>query len=203
VSSQLDDAPEDDRYRVRAKQGIPGAFIEVRARGDEGFVPWDRESMGELEIRGPWVSGAYFNTEEGADKFTEDGWFKTGDIVTIDPDGYVEIQDRTKDLIKSGGEWISSVALENALMAHDAVAEAAVIAIPDERWGERPIGVVVLKEDEEVTEEELTSLLAEDHPKWSLPDAIEFVDEIPHTATGKALKMELRERYKDYTPAKG
>jgi fatty-acyl-CoA synthase len=159
--------------------------------------------MGELEIRGPWVSGAYFNTEEGSEKFTEDGWFKTGDIVTIDPDGYVEIQDRTKDLIKSGGEWISSVALENALMAHDAVAEAAVIAIPDERWGERPIGVVVLKEDEEVTEEELTSLLAEDHPKWSLPDAIEFVDEIPHTATGKALKMELRERYKDYTPAKG
>ena len=203
LSSQLDEAPEDERYRVRAKQGLPGPFIELRARGDEGFVPWDGESMGELEIRGPWVSGAYFNTEEGSEKFTEDGWFKTGDIVTIDPDGYVEIQDRTKDLIKSGGEWISSVALENALMAHDAVAEAAVIAIPDERWGERPIGVVVLKEDEEVTEEELTSLLAEGHPKWSLPDAIEFVDEIPHTATGKALKMELRERYKDYTPAKG
>ena len=203
LSSQLDEAPEDERYRVRAKQGLPGPFIELRARGDEGFVPWDGESMGELEIRGPWVSGAYFNTEEGSEKFTEDGWFKTGDIVTIDPDGYVEIQDRTKDLIKSGGEWISSVALENALMAHYAVAEAAVIAIPDESWGERPIGVVVLKEDEEVTEEELTSLLAEDHPKWSLPDAIEFVDEIPHTATGKALKMELRERYKDYTPAKG
>jgi fatty-acyl-CoA synthase len=203
LSSQLDEAPEDERYRVRAKQGLPGPFIEVRARGDEGFVAWDGESMGELEVRGPWVSGAYFNTEEGSEKFTEDGWFKTGDIVTIDPDGYVEIQDRTKDLIKSGGEWISSVALENALMAHDAVAEAAVIAIPDERWGERPIGVVVLKEYEEVTEEELTSLLAEDHPKWSLPDAIEFVDEIPHTATGKALKMELRERYKDYTPAKG
>jgi fatty-acyl-CoA synthase len=203
LSSQLDEAPEDERYRVRAKQGLPGPFIELRARSDEGFVPWDGESMGELEIRGPWVSGAYFNAEEGSEKFTEDGWFKTGDIVTIDPDGYVEIQDRTKDLIKSGGEWISSVALENALMAHDAVAEAAVIAIPDERWGERPIGVVVLKEDEEVTEEELTSLLAEDHPKWSLPDAIEFVDEIPHTATGKALKMELRERYKDYQPAKG
>jgi fatty-acyl-CoA synthase len=202
-SSQLDEAPEDERYRVRAKQGRPGPFIEVRARGDEDFVPWDGETMGELEIRGPWISGAYFNTEEGSEKFTDDGWFRTGDIVTIDPNGYVEIQDRTKDLIKSGGEWISSVALENALMAHDAVAEAAVIAIPDEKWGERPIGVVVVKEDEEVTEEELISLLAEDHPKWSLPDAIEFVDEIPHTATGKALKMELRERYKDYTPAKG
>ncbi len=203
LSSVLDDAPEDERYKVRATQGLPGPFIEVRARGDEGFVPWNGETMGELEIRGPWVSGAYFNTEEGADKFTEDGWFKTGDIVTIDENGYVEIQDRTKDLIKSGGEWISSVALENTLMAHDAVAEAAVIAIPDERWGERPLGVVVLKENAEATEEELLSHLASDHPKWSLPDAIEFVDEIPHTATGKALKMALRERYSDYTPAKG
>jgi fatty-acyl-CoA synthase len=203
LSSVLDDAPEDERYKVRATQGLPGPFIEVRARGDEGFVPWDGETMGELEVRGPWVSGAYFNTEEGADKFTEDGWFKTGDIVTIDENGYVEIQDRTKDLIKSGGEWISSVALENALMANDAVAEAAVIAIPDERWGERPLGVVVLKEGAEATEEELLSHLASDHPKWSLPDAIEFVDEIPHTATGKALKMALRERYSDYTPAKG
>jgi fatty-acyl-CoA synthase len=170
LSSQMDGATEDERYRLRAKQGLPGPFIELRARGDEGFVPWDGESMGELEIRGPWVSGGYFNT---------------------------------KDLIKSGGEWISSVALENALMAHDAVAEAAVVAIPHQRWGERPLGVVVLKEGEEATEEELISHLAEEHPKWSLPDAIEFVDEIPHTATGKALKMELRERYKDYTPAKG
>ena len=203
LSSLVDDAPEDEQYKVRATQGLPGPFIEVRARGDEGFVPWDGESMGELEIRGPWVSGAYFNTEEGADKFTEDGWFKTGDIVTIDENGYVEIQDRTKDLIKSGGEWISSVALENGLMAHDAVAEAAVIAVPNERWGERPLGVVVLKEDAEATEEELLSHLASSHPKWSLPDAIEFVDEIPHTATGKALKMALRERYSDYTPAKG
>jgi fatty-acyl-CoA synthase len=203
LSSQFDDLSEDEKYRIRARQGLPGPFIELRARADEGFVPWDGESMGELEIRGPWVSGAYYNTEEGSDKFTEDGWFKTGDIVTIDPSGYVEIQDRTKDLIKSGGEWISSVALENALMAHDAVAEAAVVAISHEKWGERPLGVVVLKEGEEATEEELISFLAEDHPKWSLPDAIEFVDEIPHTATGKALKMELRERYKDYTPAKG
>jgi fatty-acyl-CoA synthase len=203
LSSQMDEEPEDERYRIRATQGLPGAFIEVRARGDEGFVPWDGESMGELEVRGPWVSGAYFNTEEGSDKFTDDGWFRTGDIVTIEPSGYVEIQDRTKDLIKSGGEWISSVALENSLMAHDAVAEAAVIAVPDERWGERPLGVVVLKEGAEATEEELLSHLASDHPKWSLPDAIEFVEEIPHTATGKALKMALRERYSDYTSAKG
>jgi fatty-acyl-CoA synthase len=203
LSSKMDEEPEDERYRIRATQGLPGAFIEVRARGDEGFVPWDGESMGELEVRGPWVSGAYFNTEEGSDKFTDDGWFRTGDIVTIEPSGYVEIQDRTKDLIKSGGKWISSVALENSLMAHDAVAEAAVIAFPDERWGERPLGVVVLKEGAEATEQELLSHLESDHPRWSLPDAIEFVDEIPHTATGKALKIALRERYSDYTSAKG
>ena len=204
LSTLFDEAPEDERYRVRAKQGLPGAFIELRARGHEDeFIPWDGETMGELEIRGPWVSGAYFNTEEGSEKFTVDGWFKTGDIVTIDPNGYVEIQDRTKDLIKSGGEWISSVALENGLIAHEAVAEAAVIAIPDQRWQERPLGVVVLKEGAEATGEDLISHLAADHPEWSLPDAIEFVEEIPHTATGKVLKMELRKRYKDYTPAKG
>jgi fatty-acyl-CoA synthase len=203
LSSQMDEEPEDERYRIRATQGLPGSFIEVRARGEEGFVPWDGESMGELEVKGPWVSGTYFNTEEDSDKFTEDGWFRTGDIVTIEPGGYVEVQDRTKDLIKSGGEWISSVALENSLMAHDAVAEAAVIAVQNEMWGERPLGVVVLKEGAEASEEDLISHLATDHPKWSLPDAIEFVEEIPHTATGKALKMALRERFSDYTPAAG
>jgi fatty-acyl-CoA synthase len=202
LTSQTQSATEDEKYRIRAKQGIPGPFIEIRARGDEGFVPWDGESMGELEIAGPWVSGSYYGDED-QDKFTEDGWFKTGDIVTIDPDGYVEIEDRTKDLIKSGGEWISSVALENALMAHDAVAEAAVIAIPDEKWQERPLGIVILEEGKSATAEELIDHLAADHPRWSLPDAIEFVDEIPRTATGKFLKRELRERYKDYTPARG
>ena len=191
---------EDDLYRLRAKQGTPGPFVEIRARGDDGFIPWDGESMGELELRGPWVAGSYFGDED-PEKFTDDGWFRTGDIVTIDPDGFVEIQDRTKDLIKSGGEWISSVALENALMAHDAVAEAAVIAIPDEKWQERPLGVVVLREGQQATADELQNSLAEQFPKWYLPEAIEFVDEIPHTATGKALKMKLREQFEGYTPA--
>lgn len=200
LTSEKSALPEDEKYRVRATQGIPGPFIEVRARGDEGFAPWDGESMGELEVRGPWVSGAYFKDED-PDKFTEDGWFRTGDIVTIDPSGYVEIQDRTKDLIKSGGEWISSVALENDLMAHDAVAEAAVIAIPSEKWQERPLGVVVLEEGKSATEEELISHLAGSHPRWALPDAIEFVEEIPRTAAGKFLKRALREQFKDYTPA--
>jgi fatty-acyl-CoA synthase len=178
-------------------------FVEVRARGDEGFVRWDGETMGELEVRGPWVANSYFNTEEGAEKFTEDDWFRTGDIVTVDEHGFIEIQDRDKDLVKSGGEWISSVALENALMAHPAVAEAAVIAIDDEKWDERPLAVVVLKEGEEVTPEELRKHLEGDFAKFWLPEAYEFVDEIPKTATGKFLKMRLRERFRNYTVAKG
>ncbi|MBD0358647.1 MAG: long-chain fatty acid--CoA ligase [Rubrobacter sp.] len=198
LTGDLLEAPEDEQYKYRAKQGFPLPFIEIRGRGDDGLIPWDGEAMGELEVRGPWVASSYFNTEEGSDKFTEDGWFKTGDIVTIEPGGYVEIRDRDKDLVKSGGEWISSVDLENALMGHEAVAEAAVIAIPHEKWDERPLAIVVLKEGQEVTAEELLSHLEGDFAKWQLPDAVEFVDEIPRTATGKFLKMELREQFKDY-----
>ena len=200
LTTEKEDLPEDEKYRIRSTQGIPGPFIEVRARGDEGFVPWDGDSMGELEIRGPWVSGAYYKDED-PDKFTDDGWFRTGDIVSIAPGGYMEIQDRTKDLIKSGGEWISSVALENELMAHEAVAEAAVIAVPSEKWQERPLGVVVLEEGKSATEEDLIAHLARSHAKWSLPDSIEFVEEIPRTAAGKFLKRALREQFKDYAPA--
>jgi acyl-CoA synthetase (AMP-forming)/AMP-acid ligase II len=198
LDSELLEAPKDEQYRQRAKQGRPVPFIEVRARNDEGFVPWDGETLGELEVRGPWVSKSYFNTEEGDEKFIGDGWFKTGDIVTIDPDGYIEIRDRDKDLVKSGGEWISSVDLENALMGHEAVAEAAVIAIPHEKWDERPLAVVVLKEGQDATPDELLSHLEGDFAKWQLPDAVEFVDEIPRTATGKFLKMKLREQFADY-----
>ena len=198
LTSELLEAPEDEQYKYRAKQGFPLPFIEIRARGDEGFIPWDGEAMGELEVRGPWVANSYFNTDEGSDKFTEDGWFKTGDIVTIEPRGYVEIRDRDKDLVKSGGEWISSVDLENAIMGHEAVAEASVIAIPHEKWDERPLAVVVLKDGQEATAEDLLSHLEGDFAKWQLPDAVEFVDEIPRTATGKFLKMELREQFKDY-----
>jgi len=198
LTGELLEAPEEERFKYRAKQDFPLPFTEIRARGDEGFIPWDGEEMGELEVRGPWVASSYFNTGEGADKFTEDGWFKTGDIVTIEPRGYVEIRDRDKDLVKSGGEWISSVDLENAIMGHEAVAEAAVIAISHEKWDERPLAVVVLKDGQEATAEDLLSHLEGDFAKWQLPDAVEFVDEIPRTATGKFLKMELREQFKDY-----
>ena len=122
--------PEDEQYRYRAKQGLPSPLVEIRARGGDGLVPWDGATMGELEVRGPWISSSYYNAPEASDRWTDDGWFKTGDIVTIEPNGYVEIQDRSKDLVKSGGEWISTVALENALMGHPAVLEAAVIAVP-------------------------------------------------------------------------
>ncbi|MBI2113516.1 MAG: long-chain fatty acid--CoA ligase [candidate division NC10 bacterium] len=189
------DVPEDQQNAFRAKQGIPVPFVEIRARGAEGLVPWDGQTMGELEVRGPWVARAYYNSEEGDDRFTADGWFKTGDIVTIDALGCIEITDRAKDLIRSGGEWISSVALENALMAHPAVAEAAVIAVPDPQWQERPLAVVVLKSGQATTQEDLLASLAPHFPTWWLPDTVEFVEEIPKTAVGKFKKAALRERF--------
>ena len=151
--------------------------------------------MGELEIRGPWVAASYYDTPEQADRWTDDGWFKTGDIVSMHPRGFVMIKDRSKDVIKSGGEWISSVELENALMAHPAVAEAAVIAIPDEKWSERPLAAVVLKEGATATADELREFLAPNFAKWWLPDRFEFIAEIPKTAVGKFRKTALREQF--------
>jgi fatty-acyl-CoA synthase len=191
----LDAASEDVQYTVRAKQGTPAPFLEVRARSLAGLVPWDGETLGELEVRGPTVASQYYN-DPAPDRVTDDGWFRTGDVVTIDARGYVEICDRSKDLIRSGGEWISSVALENALMGHPAVAEAAVVAIAHPRWGERPLAVVVLKTGHRVSAEELRRHLAPDFAKWWLPDLFEFVDQIPRTSTGKFLKSALRERFR-------
>jgi fatty-acyl-CoA synthase len=192
---ELEDAPEDERYEYRVRQGRPSPFVEIRARGDAGeLIPWDDETMGELEVRGPWVAASY-HRGEGADKFTDDGWFKTGDVVTINSRGCIKICDRSKDLIKSGGEWISSVDLENHLMAHSAVAEAAVIAIPDERWAERPMAVCVLREGQEAGADDLREHLSSKFAKWQLPDRFEFVEEIPRTATGKFKKTALRERF--------
>jgi acyl-CoA synthetase (AMP-forming)/AMP-acid ligase II len=203
LTTEMRKLPEEEQLEYKAKQGYPVPFVEVRARGDEGFAPWDGESLGELEVRGPWVASSYYEAPEGADKFTDDGWFKTGDIVTIDGFGFIKIADRSKDLIKSGGEWISSVDLENALMAHPAVSQAAVIAIPHERWDERPLAAVVLKEGESATEEDLHAHLEKDFAKFWLPDAYEFVESIPMTATGKFQKLKLREQFEGYAPTKG
>lgn len=201
VVSALDDASEDEKYAALSKQGPPVPFVEIRLRNEEGLAPWDGEAMGEIEVNGPWIAASYYDSPEGADKFTEDGWLRTGDIASMDGHGYVEIRDRSKDLIKSGGEWISSVALENALMAHPSVFEAAVVSVPHPKWQERPLAAVVLKEGETASEEELVSYLAPRFAKWWLPEAVEFVDEIPKTSTGKFLKTKLREQFKNYALA--
>ena len=195
VPPELDDVSAEELFEYRARQGIPAPFVEIRARGDDGeLIPWDDQAMGELEVRGPWVAAAYFQGT-GAEKFTEDGWFQTGDVVKIDPRGSIRITDRAKDLVKSGGEWISSVDMENLLMGHPTVAEAAVIAVPDEKWGERPMAVVVLKDDAEATADDLREHLSGHFAKWQLPERVEFIDEIPRTATGKFKKTALREQF--------
>jgi fatty-acyl-CoA synthase len=192
-------APPAEQLATRAKQGRPVPLIDVRARNEDGIVPWDGATMGELEVRGPWVASAYYEPEDPIDSFTDDGWFRTGDIVSIDSDGYVHIQDRAKDLIKSGGEWISSIALESALMAHAAVAEAAVIAVAHPKWQERPLAVVSLKDGRRVTADDLIDHLRPHFSKICLPSAVEFVDEIPKTSAGKFQKLALRERFAAYT----
>jgi fatty-acyl-CoA synthase len=194
LKSYMQDLPEDEKFAHLATQGLPSPFVDTRAVSEQGEIPWDGSSLGELQVRGPWIASGYLKIPE-SDQWTEDGWFCTGDVVTINSEGYVKIADRTKDLIKSGGEWISSVDLENALMGHTAVAEAAVIAVPDERWQERPLAVVVLNEGAEPNPEDLQKFLATRFAKWWIPDSFEFVSEIPRTATGKFLKSELRKRF--------
>jgi fatty-acyl-CoA synthase len=185
----------DATLAARASQGVPVAFVETRHVDDSGAVlAWDGSTMGELEVRGPWVAKSYVSGE-GPDRFTSDGWFKTGDIVTIDADGYVRITDRSKDVIKSGGEWISSVALENALMAHPAVLEAAVFAGEHAKWGERPIAAIVVKPGQSATDAELETHLASKFPKYWLPDRYVHVEQVPRNSTGKFLKSKLRETY--------
>jgi fatty-acyl-CoA synthase len=196
LPGDLSRADPDTQHDYIAMQGLPLALVELRARDAEGNeIPRDGETMGELEVRGPWVAAAYYEMPEGEDRWTADGWFKTGDIVAFDARGHIQIKDRSKDVIKSGGEWISSVDLENALMAHPAVAEAAVIAMPDEKWQERPLAVVVLKEGASATTEQLREFLAPHFAKWWLPDRVEFVAEIPKTAVGKFKKTALREQF--------
>jgi fatty-acyl-CoA synthase len=191
----LEEVDEETRFDIMAMAGLPLAFVEIRATVGDDEVPWDGESMGELEVRGPWVASGYYDTPEQAGRWTDDGWFRTGDIVSIHPRGFIQIKDRSKDVIKSGGEWISSVELENALMAHPAVAEAAVIAVPDEKWTERPLAAVVLKEGSSATADELRSFIAPDFAKWWLPERVEFVAEIPKTSVGKFRKTALREQF--------
>jgi fatty-acyl-CoA synthase len=193
----LGEMSEDEQYAIRSTQGTPVPFMEARVISQTGPVPWDGKTMGEVQLRGPWVASSYFNMPELGDKWTADGWLRTGDVVTVNEHGYLHIVDRTKDLIKSGGEWISSVDLENAIVGYAGVKEAAVIAVPHPKWDERPIAVIVAGEPKPKPEE-LTDFLAKRFAKWQLPDAYIFVEELPHTSTGKLLKSALRDRYRDY-----
>ncbi len=181
---------------VRATQGYAVPFVDIRHVDDANRVlEWDGKSLGELEVRGPWVAGRYYDNDEQQDRFTPDGWFKTGDIVSIDAEGCIRIADRSKDVIKSGGEWISSVELENALMAHPRILEAAVFAGRHPKWDERPLAAVVLKAGETLTKEELTRYLEPKFAKFQLPDDYLFLDELPKTSVGKFKKSALREKY--------
>ncbi|MER2038558.1 MAG: long-chain fatty acid--CoA ligase [Solibacillus sp.] len=187
----------EDLLDIRVTQGLTASLIDTEVVNEKGEVPWDGVTMGELRIRGPWIASEYYKDERTNEAF-RDGWLYTGDIAVMTKEGYIKITDRTKDLIKSGGEWISSVDLENALMSHPAVLEAAVIAIPHPKWLERPLACVVLKENAYASKEELISSLENDFAKWWLPDDVVFLQEIPKTSVGKFLKAKLREDLKSY-----
>lgn len=194
--AELHEASADEKYRRAAMAGVPVPLVDLRVWGDAGEQPWDGKSVGEIQVRGPFITGSYHEVPPGPEKFTADGWLRTGDVASVDDLGFVRITDRTKDLIKSGGEWISSVDLENALMAHPAVAEAAVIAIPDEKWSERPLACVVLKKGADAHAEALGAhLLKHGFAKWQLPERYEFIEAVPRTSTGKFWKLKLRERF--------
>jgi fatty-acyl-CoA synthase len=180
----------------RAKTGRVIAGVELRIVADDGTVlPWDGEAVGEIQVRGPWITGSYYRDPDPA-KF-DDGWLRTGDIASVTPNGFIQITDRAKDVIKSGGEWISSVELESVLMAHPQVAEAAVIAVPDPRWEERPLACVVLREDQSVSAQELCDFLGQRIARWQLPERWTFIAEVPKTSVGKFDKKVLRARHSD------
>ena len=204
LRTHMRDWPEGKKYEVRSKQGWPAPFVEIRLMrpgGPEGKpeeVPWDGVSSGEIEIRGPWIAASYYESPDQAHRWTEDGWFRTGDVATMDKDAYLKIVDRAKDLVKSGGEWISSVDLENTLMGHPAVKEACVVGIPHPKWQERPLAAVVLKDGARATPEELRAFLAASFAKWQLPDAFVFLDTIPRTSVGKFKKIALRQQFANW-----
>lgn len=200
IKSHMEAWPEEQQYAVRSKQGFTPPLVEMRGIDEHGKeIPWDGETMGELQVRGPWVIRGYYKDERGKDAFM-DGWFRTGDVVSIDSEGYMNIVDRTKDLVKSGGEWISTVELENAIMSHPDVKEAAVIALPHPKWQERPLATVVKRDeaDEDKVKAEIYALLEKHFAKWQLPDDIVFIDEVPKTSVGKFDKKVLRVQFEDY-----
>jgi fatty-acyl-CoA synthase len=197
IKSTLADRSEEELADVRTTQGIITPLVECRIvePGTADELPWDGEARGELQVAGPWVAASYYNDERAGDSFTDDGWLRTGDVATITPDGYIRLVDRTKDLVKSGGEWISSVELENEIMAHPHVVEAAVIGVPDVKWGERPLACVVVDDGAELDADALREFLTDRVAKWWIPERVEFIEEVPKTSVGKFSKKTLRERF--------
>ncbi|MDA9341283.1 long-chain fatty acid--CoA ligase [Gammaproteobacteria bacterium] len=189
--------PTEERYQLQTKQGYPLFGVEIKTVNDQGEeLPRDGETSGALKVKGPWIMHTYYKAEESA--VDDGGWFDTGDVATIHSDGCMQIVDRAKDVIKTGGEWISSIDLENAILSHDNVLEACVVGVPHPKWDERPLLFLITKDGNPIDPEEVNNFLKEKVVKWWLPDDIIFVDELPHGATGKLLKVELREQYKDH-----
>jgi fatty-acyl-CoA synthase len=201
VKSNLADRSEAELDDLRATQGLPLPCVTLRVVDPDTLeaLPWDGESSGELQAQGPWIAADYYRMEGASDSFTPDGWLRTGDVAVVSPEGYVKLVDRTKDLIKSGGEWISSVEVENVLMGHPKIAEAAVIGVTHPKWSERPLACVVVKPGETLTKDEVVAYLEPHLAKWQLPDDVVFIDEVPKTSVGKFSKKTLRDRFADYT----
>jgi len=199
-STLVDTTTEEEKIDLRATIGLISVGVDFRVVDPATLErkPWDGESSGELQVRGPWVAATYYDDPRASDSFTEDGWLRTGDMATVNEHGYIRLVDRTKDVIKSGGEWISSVDLENEIMAHPKVAEAAVIAVAHPKWQERPLACVVVKPGEELSKDEIIAFLEPRVVKWWLPDDIVFVDEVPKTSVGKFSKKDLRDQFADY-----
>ena len=199
LKAGLESLSDEEKLDLATKAGRGIFGCELRIVDDEGKeLPWDGVAYGALQVRGPWVCSDYYKLEGGAGTHTDDGWFGTGDVATIDPQGYMAITDRTKDVIKSGGEWISSIELENTAMGHPAVAQAAVISVAHPKWTERPLLVVVKAADQEVSKDELLAFFKGKVATWWIPNDVAFVEELPHTATGKVKKIELRKQFADY-----
>jgi acyl-CoA synthetase (AMP-forming)/AMP-acid ligase II len=189
---------DEERIDLSMKQGRPPYGVDMKITDESGEeLPRDGIAFGNLMVRGPWITSGYFKGEGGS-ILDEDGWFDTGDVATIDPDGYMQITDRSKDVIKSGGEWISSIDIENEAVGIPGIAEAAVIAVAHPKWDERPLLLAIKEADADVTKEKIIEHLGKTLAKWQLPDDVVFVEELPHTATGKLLKTKLRSKYKDH-----
>ncbi len=200
IKSTLADRPEEELADLRATVGLPATGVDCRVVDQTTGEPrpWDGETSGELQVRGPWIAATYYNDDRASESFTDDGWLRTGDVATVDAEGYLRLVDRTKDVVKSGGEWISSVELENEIMAHPKVAEAAVIGVTHEKWGERPLACVVPAEGEQLDRDDILEFLDGKVAKWWLPDDVIFIDEVPKTSVGKFSKKTLRDRFADH-----